>query len=528
MVTAVTTGGTLGITHYNEIERVSSKNDVLTVRSNGKENYLVAGRSLAERFIIILNSTCLGSLGFIKNLYEALERREAHAISCFSSALVNIYGEDARGIVDGHLHENSKIKSSDISTIFDKVTEESNSYRSCDNRDKAIEAKIKLSFQDFDVSHVNNCDFGLFDVLSNKVDSLISNIGRRGRFSNEENMYHLKTALMDFITSMPASSDTFMAAFSHVENDVVDPEYHINDINLNEKSGLYLTAKNMNTLLQGAGLLKEELLLSGVQDECRYQVYAARFNEGAGNVDPELPSVLLNSLRIDVESAMASSLPPPSPPLPSPPYTDHSSSLLPSPPTLLSQNASPLPPPPTALSQNASPLPPSPTALSQNASPLPPSPTALLQNASPLPPPPTLLSQHASPPPPPPTALSQNASPPPLPPKPLLNNVPPPPPPPIVSVDVIKNNQVDKNQASSSNKANTGILSKGDFESELKERVKERLNRVMVSEIDPKLNINDETEDSLNNTLIKRRKALDGDDSQSEGSQSDIGDDEWD
>ncbi len=472
MVTAVTTGGTLGITHYNEIERVSSKNDVLTVRSNGKENYLVAGRSLAERFIIILNSTCLGSLGFIKNLYEALERREAHAISCFSSALVNIYGEDARGIVDGHLHENSKIKSSDISTIFDKVTEESNSYRSCDNRDKAIEAKIKLSFQDFDVSHVNNCDFGLFDVLSNKVDSLISNIGRRGRFSNEENMYHLKTALMDFITSMPASSDTFMAAFSHVENDVVDPEYHINDINLNEKSGLYLTAKNMNTLLQGAGLLKEELLLSGVQDECRYQVYAARFNEGAGNVDPELPSVLLNSLRIDVESAMASSLPPPSPPLPSPPYTDHSSSLLPSPPTLLSQNASPLPPPPTALSQNASPLPPSP--------------------------------------------------------KPLLNNVPPPPPPPIVSVDVIKNNQVDKNQASSSNKANTGILSKGDFESELKERVKERLNRVMVSEIDPKLNINDETEDSLNNTLIKRRKALDGDDSQSEGSQSDIGDDEWD
>lgn len=452
MVTAVTTGGTLGITHYNEIERVSSKNDVLTVRSNGKENYLVAGRSLAERFIIVLNSTCLGSLGFIKSLYEALERREAQAISCFSSALVNIYGEDAKGIVDAHLNENSKINSSDISTIVDRVTKENNSYRSCDNRDKAIEAKIKLSFQDFDVSHVNNCDFDLFDVLSKKVDGLISNIGGRARFSNEENVHHLKTALMDFITSMPASSDTFMAAFSHVENDVVDPEYHINDINLNEKSGLYLTAKNMNTLLQGAGLLKEELLLSGVQDECRYQVYAARFNEGAGNVDPELPSVLLNSLRIDVESAMASSLPLPSP-------------------------------------------------------------TALLQNASPLPPPPTLLTQHASPPP--------------LPPKPLSNNVPPPPPP-IVSVDVIKNNQVDKNQASSSNKANTGILSRGDFGSELKAKVEERLNRVRISEIDTKLNINDETEDSLNNTLSKRRKALGGDDSQSEGSQSDIGDDEWD
>lgn len=440
MVTAVPTGGTLGITHYNEIERASSKNDVLTVRSNGKENYLVAGRSLAERFIIVLNSTCLGSLGFIKNLHEALERREALAISCFSSALVNIYGEDAKNIVDAHLQGNGKIKSSDICTIVDRVTKESSSYRLCDNRDKAIEAKIKLSFQDFDLSHVNNCDFDLFDNLSNEVDGLISNIGGRERFSNEEKVHHLKTALMDFITSMPASSDTFMAAFSHVENDVVAPEYHINDINLNKNSRVYLTAENMSTLLQGAGLLKEELLLSGVQDACRHQVYAARFNEGAGNVDTAsrgLPSVPLNSPRGDVVSAMASPLPPLSLRVPPPPpYTGHSAPPLP-PPTLLQQ--SPLP-------QQSLPVP----------STLPPKP----------------LANHVPPLP------SQ---------KPLSLNVPPPPPPPlppIASVEASKNNQVDKNQASSSNKVNTRVLSGADFTSELQEKIKERSDKAKKSESD--------------------------------------------
>lgn len=453
MVTTVPAGRTLGITHYNEIEKASGKSDVLTVRSNGKENYLVAGRSLAERFIIVLNSTCLGSLSFIKKLHEALERREAQAISCFSSALVNIYGEDAKGIVDTHLQGSGKIKSSDICTLVDRVTKESNSYRTCDNRDKAIEAKIKQSFQDFDFSHVNNCNFDLFDVLSNKVDGLISNIGGRGRFSNEDNVHHLKTALIDFITSMPASSDTFMAAFSHVENDVVAPEYHINDINLNESSGLYLTAENMSSLLQGAGLLKEELLLSGFQDECRYQVYAARFNEGAGNVDPAirgLPSVPLNSLRIDVVSAMASSLLPQSPPLPSPPaYTNHLSSPLPSPPL-------PSPPLPSSLPYTN-------------------------HSSSPLPPPPPLSQQPLPVPPPPPKPLSQHVPlPPPLPPKPLSQHVPLPPPlPPIVSVEANKNNQ-----ASSSNKANTRVLSGADFANELQEKIKERFDKAKNSESD--------------------------------------------
>lgn len=456
MVTAVPTGGTLGITHYNEIERASSKNDVLTVRSNGKENYLVAGRSLAERFIIVLNSTCLGSLGFIKSLYEALERREAQAISCFSSALVNIYGEDAKGIVDDHLQGNGKIKSSDIYTIVDRVTKESSSYRSCDNRDKAIEAKIKLSFQDFDLSHVNNCDFDLFDNLSNEVDGLISNIGGRERFSNEEKVHHLKTALMDFITSMPASSDTFMAAFSHVENDVVAPEYHINDINLNKNSSVYLTAENMSTLLQGAGLLKEELLLSGVQDACRHQVYAARFNEGAGNLDPAsrgLPSVPLNSPRVDVVSAMASSPPPLSLRVPPPPpYTGHSAPPLPSSLPYTDNSSSPLPSPPL-------PSPPLPSSLP--------------------------YTNHTSSPLPPPPPLSQLPVPPSPPPKPLSQHVPLPPPlPPIVSVEASKNNQVDKNQANSSNKVNTRVLSGADFTSELQEKIKELSDKAKKSESD--------------------------------------------
>ena len=455
MVTAVPTGGTLGITHYNEIERASSKNDVLTVRSNGKENYLVAGRSLAERFIIVLNSTCLGSLGFIKSLYEALERREAQAISCFSSALANIYGEDAKNIVDTHLQGNGKIKSSDICTIVDRVTKESSSYRSCDNRDKAIEAKIKLSFQDFDLSHVNNCDFDLFDNLSNEVDGLISNIGGRERFSNEEKVHHLKTALMDFITSMPASSDTFMAAFSHVENDVVAPEYHINDINLNKNSRVYLTAENMSTLLQGAGLLKEELLLSGVQDAYRHQVYAARFNEGVGNVDTA-SRTSLSSL------SLSSVLPPPSPSPSSVPPSPLASALPPPSPSSVppSPLASALPPP------SPSSVPPSPLAsvLPPPSSSVPPSPLASV-----LPPP----------------SSSVPSSP--------LSSVPPPPPPPpppttttttttTDNVGVAGNNPLDESKTKVLNKTNITKPAGKDYHSELLDKLNERNKKKEIAE----------------------------------------------
>ncbi|WP_145557224.1 hypothetical protein [Yersinia aldovae] len=135
MVSIITTGGSLGISHYNEIKKMSSQNGVLTVRNNGKENCLTAGRSLAERFIIVLNSTCLGSLSFIKGLYAALEHREAKAIECFSAALVNIYGEGVNDIVNTHLNVKGKIELFDISTIIDKVTKAKSSYRECDDGD---------------------------------------------------------------------------------------------------------------------------------------------------------------------------------------------------------------------------------------------------------------------------------------------------------------------------------------------------------------------------------------------------------
>ncbi|WP_145521263.1 hypothetical protein [Yersinia aldovae] len=349
MVSIITTGGSLGISHYNEIKKMSSQNGVLTVRNNGKENCLTAGRSLAERFIIVLNSTCLGSLSFIKGLYAALEHREAKAIECFSAALVNIYGEGVNDIVNTHLNVKGKIELFDISTIIDKVTKAKSSYRECDDGDREIEGKIKLSFADFDISHVNKCDSDLFDSLSSKVDGLISNIGGRNRF-NPESMHYLRMVLMDFITSMPASSDTFMSLVSNIKNDAVIPDYHINEINLNKRTGFYITAENMNTLLKGTGLLKEELLLSGVQDACRHQVYAARFNEGvrenADTASRKPPSVSPTLLRLDIERAMVSSQPSPismqSPPLPSPP----------SPSSLLAQqslsefSSLPLPPPP--------------------------------------------------------------------------------------------------------------------------------------------------------------------------------------
>ncbi|NLS55336.1 hypothetical protein [Hafnia alvei] len=433
MVTAVTTGGTLGISHYNEVERTSGKNDVLTVRHNGKENCLTAGRSLAERFIVILNSTCLGSLGFIKKLYEALEHREAKAIECFSSALANIYGEGAKDIVNAHLNGKGKIESSDVSIIFDKVTKANPSYKECDENDKTITGKLKLSFQDFDISHVNNCDFDLFDILSSKVDGLIANIGGRERFSNQENVHSLRMALMDFITSMPASSDTFMAAFSNIENDVAVPDYHLNEINLSDRSSCYLTAEDMNSLLKEAGLLKEELLLSGVQDACRHQVYAARFNQGArenmGTIERRALSVesLLRAVDKDVET----------------PVLQQPAPLSPLPQTTSSPQYAPPPTPPK--------------------------------------------SQHVPPPPPlPPKPSSQNVPPPPPPPpKTLSQHVPPPPPlPPMVSVEAIENNQLDKNKVNSSNKTDTKIPVKMSFEDELKNRIKQHSSKGGVTELD--------------------------------------------
>ncbi|WP_186381406.1 hypothetical protein, partial [Yersinia mollaretii] len=328
MVSTITTDGSLSISHYNEIERMSSQNDVLTVRDNGKENCLAAGRSLADRFIIILNSTCLGTLGFIKDLYAALEHREAKAIECFSAALVRVYGEGVNDIVKNHLNGKGKIEPSDISTIVDKVIKEKSSYRECRDCDRKIEDKIKLSFADFDISHVYNCGANLFDSLSNKIDGLISSIGEPNRF-NQDSIPNLRMVLMDFITSMPASSDTLMSLVSNIENNTTVPNYDINDIDLNKMSGFYITAKNMSSLLQGAGLLKEELLLSGTQDAHRHQVYAALFKENVDTASRKPPSVS------QTERAMASSQPSQSPPQPSQ-----------SQPSQPSQSPPPPPPPP--------------------------------------------------------------------------------------------------------------------------------------------------------------------------------------
>lgn len=83
MTTSVTTTGSVELFHFNKIEK-NNQDDIVTLSSNGRESYLTAGRSLGDRFIIVLNRACLGSIGFINAMYKKLEHREAQAVNTSS------------------------------------------------------------------------------------------------------------------------------------------------------------------------------------------------------------------------------------------------------------------------------------------------------------------------------------------------------------------------------------------------------------------------------------------------------------
>ncbi|EPU3933635.1 hypothetical protein ACVWYD_000127 [Morganella morganii] len=83
MTTSVTTTGSVELFHFNKIEK-NNQDDIVTLSSNGRESCLTAGRSLGDRFIIVLNRTCLGSIGFINAMYKKLEHKEAQAVNTSS------------------------------------------------------------------------------------------------------------------------------------------------------------------------------------------------------------------------------------------------------------------------------------------------------------------------------------------------------------------------------------------------------------------------------------------------------------
>ncbi len=84
MTTLVTATGSMNYDHFVGIAKKSNQDDIITLSSNGRESRLTAGRSLGDLFIIVLNRTCLGSIGFINAMYKKLEHREAQAVNTSS------------------------------------------------------------------------------------------------------------------------------------------------------------------------------------------------------------------------------------------------------------------------------------------------------------------------------------------------------------------------------------------------------------------------------------------------------------
>ncbi|MEM8323742.1 hypothetical protein Q4S25_10695, partial [Morganella morganii] len=143
MTTSVTTTGSVELFHFNKIEKKNNQDDIITLSNNGKELCLRAGRSLSDRAIIALNGSFLGSLPFVKRAYENLEHRDAEALRRFCDAVVNVYGEDTRNIVDSYFNDRKQLKVSDISIATTKAIESLTDYKYYLKKNENLESLLK-------------------------------------------------------------------------------------------------------------------------------------------------------------------------------------------------------------------------------------------------------------------------------------------------------------------------------------------------------------------------------------------------
>ncbi|MCU6212735.1 hypothetical protein KWH78_16620, partial [Morganella morganii] len=282
MTTSVTATGSMNYDHFVEIAKKSNQDDIITLSSNGRESRLTAGRSLCDRLVIVLNSSCLGSMGFINAMYKKLEHREAQTIESFCQAIDEIYGEGSRDIVNLHLNGRKQLVTTDVNNILNEINKNSDGYRKCLEKDNNITLLLKENgFTDFDISQLNHSDFNLRYDLNDSVDKLMADtINRKSFCDNFESA--LKTAVVDFVTAMPASSHKFMDTVAGKDSsgfNATEQKYEINKININGTLDTNFTTEDFQQISKEAALLKAKLIRTGKQDQYRHQVYADNFRK---------------------------------------------------------------------------------------------------------------------------------------------------------------------------------------------------------------------------------------------------------
>ncbi|MDH0354266.1 hypothetical protein [Morganella sp. GD04133] len=285
MTTSVTATGSMNYDHFVEIAKKSNQDDIVTLSSNGRESRLTAGRSLCERFIIMLNSTRLGSICCINAMYKKLQHREAQAVTSFCKAINDIYEERSQDIVNSHIKGKKKLVVTDVINILDKIKINGINYKKCLEKDKTISLLIKKDgFADFCMSQLNHFDLALLSDLTNRVDELMVNTINRKSFCDDFKSA-LKTALVDFVTAMPASSYKFMdtVAGKNISGfNTAEEKYEKNEINIYGELDPNFTTEDFEQISEGAAMIKAQLIYTGKHDQYRHNVYADlfyKFNE---------------------------------------------------------------------------------------------------------------------------------------------------------------------------------------------------------------------------------------------------------
>lgn len=280
MTMSITVTGSVNYEHFVEIANKSNQGDIVTLSSNGKELRLTAGRSLCDRFIIMLNSTCLGTIGFIKAIYKKLEHREAQAVKSFCKAINDIYEERSKNIVKSDIESKTQLVVADISNTLDKIKINSINYEKCLEKDKKISFLItENGFADFSMSQLNHSDSDLLSDLNNRVDELMENTIERKSFCDDFKSV-LKTALVDFVTAMPASSYKFMdtIAGKNISGfNTAEEKYKKNEVNIHGEVDPNFTTEDFEQISEGAAIIKAQLIDTDKYDQYRHRLYAALF-----------------------------------------------------------------------------------------------------------------------------------------------------------------------------------------------------------------------------------------------------------
>ncbi|HDF2342007.1 TPA: hypothetical protein PC598_001571, partial [Morganella morganii] len=285
MINPVKTTDSVSFNHFYTVAEKSNKDEILTLSTNGKKMCLTSGRSLGDRFIIALHSSPLKNIGFIKGLHEKLQGRDKEAVNAFRNAIEKVYSKDHTDIINKYLdHSKEQLTTSEVKFIAGEIIR--GIHKDICNehikKDKNLEFLLNHNgFGDFDISQLNNSDFNLLSKTYQDVDKIVTAVTNK-KSSSKKFESALKSAVMNFVTAMPAPSHVFMnivAGKASPEAIATGPKYDINKINIYGPSDPNFTSEDLNQILIEAGRLKAQLIDSHNLDQCRHQLYADNFRK---------------------------------------------------------------------------------------------------------------------------------------------------------------------------------------------------------------------------------------------------------